>query len=161
MRVWRRIGKVKTVKEHPEADTLFVLEVDVGDLGVKQLCAGLRGKYEQAELQDRTVCVLLNLKPAEFKGVKSEGMVLVGDQQKPTKLQGLLGPADPSVAPGTKVEAEGAETEVTPDMDLKFFQKLELKVQEGLQVKYKRVHALKAGGHPIVAERVKENSNVR
>jgi tRNA-binding EMAP/Myf-like protein len=52
--------------------------------------AGLKGKYEAAELADRSVVVLLNLKPAEFKGVKSEGMMLVGDQQKPTKIQGLL-----------------------------------------------------------------------
>mmetsp|Transcript_10281 Transcript_10281/g.24115 ORF Transcript_10281/g.24115 Transcript_10281/m.24115 type:complete len:906 (-) Transcript_10281:152-2869(-) len=157
-----RIGQIKTIKEHPESETLFILDVDVGpELGVKQLCAGLRGKYEPAELQDRAVCVLLNLKPAEFKGVKSEGMVLVGDQQKPTKLQGLLGPTDKTVAPGTKIVAEGADTEAVPDMDLKTFQKLELKVLEGLQVKYKRAHPLMAGTSTIAAEKVKENSNVR
>mmetsp|Transcript_54949 Transcript_54949/g.112203 ORF Transcript_54949/g.112203 Transcript_54949/m.112203 type:complete len:903 (+) Transcript_54949:99-2807(+) len=155
-----RVGKIESVEEHPSSDTLFVVQVNMGDAGVKQLCAGLRGKYEAGELVGRLVCVLLNLKPAEFKGVKSDGMMLVGDQQKPQKLQGLLAP-DPSVAPGTKVEAEGADTEVVADMDLKVFQKLELKVLEGLQVKYKRVHSLLAAGKPIVAERVKENSNVR
>lgn len=51
------------------------------------MCAGLRGKYEKEELVGRSIVLLLNLKPVEFKGVKSEGMMLVGDQQKPQKLQ--------------------------------------------------------------------------
>ena len=71
------------------------------ELGVITVCAGLKGKYESAELGGRSVAVLLNLKPAEFKGVKSEGMMLVGDQQKPAKLQGLLSPGN--APPGTKV----------------------------------------------------------
>jgi tRNA-binding EMAP/Myf-like protein len=32
-----------------------------------QVCAGLKGKYESAELVGRSVVVLMNLKPAEFK----------------------------------------------------------------------------------------------
>jgi len=66
-----------------------------------------------------SVVVLLNLKPAEFKGIKSEGMMLVGDQQKPTKLQGLISPGN--AAPGTKVECPGAHTIVADNMELKVF----------------------------------------
>mmetsp|Transcript_28568 Transcript_28568/g.44685 ORF Transcript_28568/g.44685 Transcript_28568/m.44685 type:complete len:531 (-) Transcript_28568:1188-2780(-) len=157
-----RVGKIESVADHPEAETLYIIQVNMGaELGTIQVCAGLKGKYEVAELQDRSVVVLLNLKPAEFKGVKSQGMMLVGDQQKPTKLQGLLKAGDGSVAPGTKVEAEGAETTPTPDMELKVFQKLDLKVLEGLKVMYKKSMPVTAGGQPLVAERVKENSNVR
>ena len=50
---------------------------------------------------------------------------------------------------------------VTENMELKVFQKLELKVGAGLAVTYKKTMALKCGGNPVVAERVKENSNVR
>jgi methionyl-tRNA synthetase len=97
-----RVGRIEEVGLHPSQDTLFVLQVSLGEHGRIQVCAGLRGKYEEAELAGRLVAVLLNLKAAEFKGVKSEGMLLVGDQQRPVKLQGLLNP-DSSVAPGTQV----------------------------------------------------------
>ena len=129
------------------------------DKGVITVCAGLKGKYEVAELADRSVVVLLNLKPAEFKGVKSEGMMLVGDQQKPTKLQGLLSPG--SAPPGTPVVCEGADTVVAENMELKVFQKLELKVGAGLAVTYKKTMPLTCAGVAVIAERVKENSNVR
>uniref|UniRef100_A0A7S0VMT7 methionine--tRNA ligase n=1 Tax=Hemiselmis tepida TaxID=464990 RepID=A0A7S0VMT7_9CRYP len=157
-----RVGTIKEVKEHPEQDTLFVCQVSLGGQGLRQVCAGLRGKYEAPELVGRSVVLLLNLKPAEFKGVKSEGMLLVGDQQKPQKVQGLLKAGDGSVADGTAVECEGAKTLVTDNMDLKIFQKLELKVLgDGLSVTYKKTMALKAGGQEVRAERVKPGSNVR
>jgi methionyl-tRNA synthetase len=97
-----RVGRIEEVALHPSQDTLFVCQVSLGEHGKVQVCAGLRGKYEESELSGRLVVLLLNLKPAEFKGVKSEGMLLVGDQQRPVKLQGLLNP-DPSVPPGTQV----------------------------------------------------------
>ena len=155
-----RVGNIVSVEDHPAQDTLFIIKVDMGaEKGTITVCAGLKGKYEASELSDRSVVVLLNLKPAEFKGVKSEGMMLVGDQQKPTKLQGLLSPGN--APPGTKVECEGADTVVADNMELKVFQKLDLKVGAGLAVTYKKTMALKAAGNSIVAERVKENSNVR
>ena len=101
-----RVGRIEEVAPHPSQDTLFVCQVSLGEHGRTQVCAGLRGKYEEAELAGRLVVVLLNLKPAEFKGVRSEGMLLVGDQQRPVKLQGLLNP-DPSVPPGTQVREGG------------------------------------------------------
>mmetsp|Transcript_52369 Transcript_52369/g.84751 ORF Transcript_52369/g.84751 Transcript_52369/m.84751 type:complete len:899 (+) Transcript_52369:23-2719(+) len=155
-----RAGKIVSLEEHPAQDTLYVIKVDMGaEKGVITLCAGLKGKYEPSELTGRSVVVLLNLKPAEFKGIKSEGMMLVGDQQKPTKLQGLISPGN--AAPGTKVECPGADTIVAENMELKVFQKLELKVGVGLAVSYKKTMPLACGGNPLVAERVKENSNVR
>jgi len=45
--------------------------------------------------------------------------MLVGDQQKPTKLQGLICPGN--AAPGTKVECPGADTIVADNMELKVF----------------------------------------
>jgi methionyl-tRNA synthetase len=155
-----RAGKIVSVEDHPAQDTLYVIKVDLGaEKGVITLCAGLKGKYEAAELGNRSVVVLLNLKPAEFKGVKSEGMMLVGDQQKPSKLQGLLSAG--SAAPGCKVECVGADTVVADNMDLKVFQKLELKVGAGLGVTYKKAMPLMCGGNAVVAERVKEGSGIR
>jgi len=155
-----RVGKIVSVEDHPASDTNFVVKIDVGaEKGTIQACAGLKGKYEASELAGRSVVVLLNLKPAEIKGVKSEGMMLVGDQQKPTKVQGLLSPGNAPV--GTKVECEGADVVVADNMELKVFQKLDLKVGKELAVTYKKTMTLTAGGNRLIAERVKENSNVR
>ena len=60
-----------------------------------------------------------------------------------------------------QVECAGADTVVAENMELKVFQKLDLKVGAGLAVTYKKTMALTCAGNPIVAERVKENSNVR
>ena len=70
-----RVGTIKEVAEHPNADKLFVLKVDIGE-DVRQLVAGLKGHYEEDDLIGKKVIVLANLKPAELRGVKSNGMLL-------------------------------------------------------------------------------------
>ena len=74
-----RIGKITDVQEHPKADKLYVLKVDLGELGVRQIVAGIRAYYKKEELLGKQVVVVANLKPAELRGVKSEGMLLAAD----------------------------------------------------------------------------------
>lgn len=70
-----RVGSIVNVEEHPNADKLFVLEVNIGD-EKKRLVAGLRGHYDKDELVGKKVIVFANLEPAILRGIKSEGMVL-------------------------------------------------------------------------------------
>lgn len=60
-----------------------------------------------------------------------------------------------------QVIVEGATVTPAPNMELKFFQKLDLKVVDGMEVKYRKTMVLKAGGQIVKADRVKPNSNVR
>ncbi len=69
-----RVGEIKAAEDHPNADKLLVLRVDVGE--DRQLVAGLKGYYQPQELVGKKVIVFVNLRPAKLRGVESQGMVL-------------------------------------------------------------------------------------
>jgi methionyl-tRNA synthetase len=71
-----RVGTIVTAQEHPNADRLLVLTVDIGEGAPRQVVAGIRGSYQAAELVGKHVVVVANLKPATLRGVESQGMVL-------------------------------------------------------------------------------------
>ena len=71
-----RIGIVTAAQEHPNADRLLVLTVDIGEGTPRQLVAGIKGSYQASELIGKHVVVVSNLKPATLRGVESQGMVL-------------------------------------------------------------------------------------
>src|SRR3989304_2660311 len=70
------VAVVKSVEDHPKADRLFVLKVDTGGGGEKQLVAGLRGHYAPHELLGKKVVIVNNLAPATLRGIESQGMLL-------------------------------------------------------------------------------------
>lgn len=70
-----RIATIKEVEDHPNADKLYVLKVDVGDKQ-KQLVAGIRPYYAKEELQGKQIVMIDNLEPAVIRGVESQGMLL-------------------------------------------------------------------------------------
>ena len=71
-----RTGIVVGAEDHPNADRLLVLKVDVGEGPPRQLVAGIKGSYQASDLIGRSVVVVANLKPATLRGVESQGMVL-------------------------------------------------------------------------------------
>ena len=75
-----RVGKVLEVEEHPNADKLFILKVDIGEENPKSIVSGLKSYYEIDELVRRKIIVFTNLKPAKFRGVESEGMLLAAEK---------------------------------------------------------------------------------
>ncbi|MBI2173048.1 MAG: methionine--tRNA ligase [Candidatus Aenigmarchaeota archaeon] len=68
-------GTILNVREHPNADKLYVVEVDLGS-EKRQILAGLRNVYTKEELQGRQVIVVKNLETKEMRGLKSDGMLL-------------------------------------------------------------------------------------
>ena len=70
-----RVGKILEASEHPNADKLLVVQVDLGT-EKRQLCAGLRGHYEPAELVGKSIIVVANLAPRTMRGEVSQGMLL-------------------------------------------------------------------------------------
>ena len=73
-----RIGVVVEASDHPNADRLLILKVDLGEGAPRQLVAGIKGSYAAADLIGKRVVVVANLKPALLRGVESQGMVLAG-----------------------------------------------------------------------------------
>lgn len=70
-----RIAKIISAEDHPDADKLYVLTVEVGE-GTKKLVAGIKEHYTKEELVNKEIVVVNNLKPATIRGVQSEGMAL-------------------------------------------------------------------------------------
>ncbi len=75
-----RTGEVQEVEEHPNADKLYRVQVNVGEATL-QTCAGLKNFYSKEELEGKNVVVLANLEPTELRGEKSECMMLAAETE--------------------------------------------------------------------------------
>ena len=96
-----RVGKIIDVKDHPNADKLNLLTIDLGK-EKKTLVAGLKQYYKPAELKNKLCCVFTNLEPANIRGVKSEGMILASVTSDKNKV--ILIQPEKSIELGSKIE---------------------------------------------------------
>lgn len=71
-----RVARILEATEHPSADRLFILSIDLGEEKPRQIVAGIRGRYTAAELIGKSIIVVANLQPAVIRGVESNGMLL-------------------------------------------------------------------------------------
>lgn len=94
-----RIGLILSAKKHPDAESLYVEEIDVGENKPRTVVSGLVKYVPLDEMQNRLVVVLCNLKPAKMRGVTSEAMVMCAST--PEKVEILVPPADSK--PGDRV----------------------------------------------------------
>jgi methionine--tRNA ligase beta chain len=69
------VAQIKEVKDHPNADRLYVLKVDTGD-GERQLVAGVKASYTKEQLMGKRIIIVKNLQPAVIRGEESHGMLL-------------------------------------------------------------------------------------
>jgi methionyl-tRNA synthetase len=95
-----RTAKVLEAYDHPNADKLIVLKIDLGT-EQRQICAGLRGHYEAASLVGRNIVVVVNLAPRMMRGVESKGMLLAASKADYSKI--ILLQPDADIEPGTTV----------------------------------------------------------
>ncbi len=71
-----KVGTILSCEKHPKADRLLVEKIDLGDGDIRQIVSGIATHYQPKELVGRKVVVVANLKPANLRGVESEGMIL-------------------------------------------------------------------------------------
>ncbi len=69
------VAQIKEVKEHPNADRLYVLQVDTGR-DLRQIVAGIRKAYTPEQLINRRIILIANMEPAVIRGEISNGMLL-------------------------------------------------------------------------------------
>uniref|UniRef100_T1PIN7 Tyrosine--tRNA ligase n=1 Tax=Musca domestica TaxID=7370 RepID=T1PIN7_MUSDO len=100
-----RVGKVIEVQRHPDADTLYVLKIDLAEEQPRTIISGLVKFVTVEELDQRLVAVLCNLKPSKMRGILSEGMVLCTSNEDHTVVEPIIVPA--SAAPGSRLAFEG------------------------------------------------------
>ena len=106
-----RVGHILKAIKHPEADSLYVSTIAMGDAPgtddtaeyegqvCRTVCSGLNGLVPLESMQGRRVVVVANLKPVKMRGIKSCAMVLA---------------ASPRLAEGEADDHKGPVELVTP-----------------------------------------------
>lgn len=74
-----RVGKVISADPVEGSEKLIKLEFDLGDLGRRQILAGIAQYYKTKDLVDRYFVIVANLEPRKMMGLESQGMVLCAD----------------------------------------------------------------------------------
>jgi methionyl-tRNA synthetase len=88
-----RVGQITDVEDIENADKLYRLTVDLGDLGKRIVCAGLKQYYGKDDLLNKRIILFVNLKPRIMKGIESQGMLLAAVNEKEEKVV-LITPDD-------------------------------------------------------------------
>jgi methionyl-tRNA synthetase len=95
-----RVAKIIEASHVEGADKLLQLKLDVGDLGERQVFAGIKSAYNPDELNNKLVILVSNLEPRKMKFGVSEGMVLASSDDKGIHL---ISP-DTGATPGLRVK---------------------------------------------------------
>jgi methionyl-tRNA synthetase len=97
-----RTAKVLEVRDHPNADKLICMKVDVGSLGERQIVAGLKPYLEDPQsLTGQTIIIAANLAPRTMRGETSQGMLLAASSEDRTRVITLTTSA--AIEPGCKI----------------------------------------------------------
>lgn len=96
-----RIAKIAKAEHVEGADKLLRLELDVGELGSKQVFAGIKSAYAPEDLEGRLTVMVANLAPRKMRFGMSEGMVLAAGPGGSELF--ILNPDD-GAQPGMKVK---------------------------------------------------------
>lgn len=79
-----RCGRILECGKVPDADSLYLLKVDVGEPEPRQVVSSLVKFYKEDELKNREVMVYCNIKPGKMRGFDSQAMVLAAVTDKGT-----------------------------------------------------------------------------
>lgn len=103
-----RIGKITSVEMHPDAESLFVETIDVGEEKPRTVVSGLRAYMSAEQLNNRLVVLLCNLKPQKMRGILSEAMLLAASKTNISGIREVI-PLDPpsGCQPGDRVFVKG------------------------------------------------------
>ena len=147
-----KVAKILQVREHPNADKLYILDVDLGT-EKRQLVAGLKGHYTSDELKNKKIIAITNLKYAKLRGIESQGMLLAGDDGNHV---GVLTVKQSNA--GDKVYFEDYENS-TKEISFEEFLKIKMTVKNSKI--FFNDKQLRADKEIIIVEKVKDGARVR
>jgi methionyl-tRNA synthetase len=101
MKVDLRVAKVEEATHVEGADKLLAIKLNLGDLGIKNVFAGIKSAYEPADLEGKLVVMVYNLAPRKMKFGVSEGMILAASDSEGGIF--VLSP-DTGAQPGQKIK---------------------------------------------------------
>ncbi|KIZ05283.1 hypothetical protein MNEG_2672 [Monoraphidium neglectum] len=111
------VGQIVKVGKHPNADSLYLEEIDVGEDKPRQVISGLVKFVPEEKMQGRRVVVVLNLKPAKMRDVMSYGMVLCASNDAHDQVDPIIPPE--GVPLGERVAFEGYANAPLPEVNPK------------------------------------------
>ena len=129
-----KVSKIVNVEKHPGGDKLYILTLDCGEEEPRTIVSSIVPFYKAEELQGRNIVLVSNLKPANFRGVKSRGMLLAASDptaEDPHSTCEVIFADD--IAPGTvlKLEDEGDVEKVTTYIKPDHFFAMPMKTVDG------------------------------
>lgn len=98
-KVQLRVGKIVAAERVEKSEKLVKLQVDIGT-ETRQVVAGIGKSYAPEQLLDKSIVIVVNLKPAKLMGVESQGMLLAASSGE---LLSVVTP-DKDIKPGAKVK---------------------------------------------------------
>ncbi len=97
-----RVAKVIEVADHPNADKLLVLKIDMGGQQ-RQIIAGLKGHYAPEALLGKQIVVVANIEPRKMRGLESQGMLLAATPKEGEQLRVVILTLEDEVPAGSPV----------------------------------------------------------
>ncbi|XP_065647843.1 aminoacyl tRNA synthase complex-interacting multifunctional protein 1 isoform X2 [Hydra vulgaris] len=145
-RILMKIGKIIDVKKHPDADSLYVEQVDLGESNPRTIVSGLVKHVPIEHMQNRVAVFVCNLKPAKMRGILSEGMIMCAST--PEKVEIIEVPASATI--GDIVTCEGYSGDA--DVQLNPKKKIWEQVQPDFRVDENGVPGYKGGQFTIAGK---------
>ena len=143
-----RVGKVLSVEKHPDADALYVEQIDLGEANPRQVVSGLVKYLHIDALLNQRVVVLANIKPSKMRGVESHAMLLCAMAADGSAME-LLSPPE-ACALGERIVFEGHDFAPEPVLNprKKTWEKLQLELNTSAEyvARYKELPFATAHG---------------
>lgn len=76
-----RVGTIIEAERVPKTDKLLKLLIDTG-IDKRTVVSGIAGSYKPEEIIGQQVAILVNLAPRKIKGIESQGMILMAENNK-------------------------------------------------------------------------------
>ncbi|MGV8142691.1 MAG: hypothetical protein ACP5NS_03580 [Candidatus Pacearchaeota archaeon] len=96
-----QVGKILEVADHPKADKLYILTVDLGEVAPRTIVAGLKTKYTHEQLKGKQAVFVANLEPVTLRGIQSEGMILAASTEDKSEVFFIK--PEKEIQPGSKI----------------------------------------------------------
>ena len=71
-----RVAKIIEAEDIEGADKLYKIILDVGELGKRVICSGLKEFYSKEDLKGKRIIYFSNLASRKMRGIESQGMLL-------------------------------------------------------------------------------------
>ncbi len=86
-----RVAEIQNAEDIEGADKLYKLTLNVGELGERTICAGIKEFYNHDDLKNKKIIIIANLAPRKLRGIESQGMLLAASNKDHTKVS-LISP---------------------------------------------------------------------